>query len=158
MPNIVTRSAIPWIASALSLSLALLLSLPAAAQQRVRSGSLHLAGFRATCGAVETDVMHFNDIAASTGNLIILNPRLFRMPRAQQMFWYTHECGHQIFGPNEAVADCWSVQQGWRQGWLSLREFEQLAVMMSSLPGDAEHLSGPVRAAHMRQCYNTRAT
>lgn len=135
------------------LVIALSLSLPVAAQQRIRSGTLRLAGFSASCGPIETDVMHFSDIAASSGNRIIINPRLFTMPRAQQMFWYTHECGHQIFGPSEPDADCWAIQQGRQQGWLNVSEMRQLETLIDRLPGDATHVSGPVRAAHMRQCY-----
>ena len=147
MSNILSRFVI--------LAIALSLSLPATAQQRVRSGSLRLAGFSASCGPVPTDIMHFGDIAASSGNRIIINPRLFTMPRAQQMFWYTHECGHQILGPSEPDADCWSIQQGRQQGWLNAEELGVLEALVHRLPGDATHVSGPVRAAHMRQCYGS---
>lgn len=136
------------------LLLALLLPHPALAQQRVLPGALLLAGYWATCGPVETEVLKINDIAASVGGRIVLNPSLFELPRAQQLFWYTHECGHQIFGPSETVADCWAVEQGRIQGWLGKAEFEQLAVVISRFPGDAAHARGPARAAFIRRCYD----
>ena len=144
----------PILSTLTALAIALSIAAPVAAQQqRVAAGELRLAGYAASCGPIETSVMHFDDIAASAGSLIYLNPRLFAMPRAQQMFWYMHECGHQMFGPSERAADCWSVRQGRQQGWLTFREFERLESIIGSLPGDAAHASGPVRAAFMRQCY-----
>ena len=76
------------------------------------------------------------------------------MPGAQQMFWYTHECGHQMFGPSEPDADCYATRQGRQQGWLNVAEFRILEALVHRLPGDASHVSGPVRAAYMRLCYN----
>lgn len=136
------------------LLMAFLLPSAALAQQRVLPGGLRLAGYWATCGPVETTIQKFNDIAASYGGTIILNPRLFALPRAQQMFWYTHECSHHIFGPSEEVADCWSVEQGRIQGWLNAAEFEALEVRIRVLPGDSSHANGPARAAYMSRCYN----
>jgi hypothetical protein len=132
---------------------AILLPHAALAQQRILPGGLILSGYWATCGPIETEVLKINDIAASSGGRIILNPSLFALPRSQQLFWYTHECGHQIFGPSEAVADCWSVEQGRIQGWLNRSEFEQLATVIGRFRGDATHGDGPERAAHLRLCY-----
>lgn len=133
--------------------LALLTPQAAVSQQLIPPGALRLSGYWATCGPVQTEVSQIADIAASTSGRIILNPRIFALPRAQQLFWYTHECAHQIFGPSEAVADCWSVEQGRIQGWLTSTEFGQLATVISRLPGSATHASGPARAAHLRRCY-----
>lgn len=146
MPNPLWRAAL--------MLLATLLPQSALAQQRVLPGALLLSGYRATCGPIETEVLKINDIAASTGGRIILDPRVFALPRAQQLFWYTHECGHQIFGPSEATADCWAVEQGRIQGWLGKAEFEQLAVVISRFPGDAAHARGPARAAYLRRCFD----
>ncbi len=134
--------------------LALLMPQAASAQRMIAPGALQLSGYWATCGPVQTEVVQIADIAASTRGRIILNPNVFALPRAQQLFWYTHECAHQIFGPNEAVADCWSVEQGRVQGWLTRGEFEQLAASISRLRGDAAHADGPARAAHLRLCYD----
>ena len=135
------------------LLLAILLPHSALAQQRIRAGGLMLSGYWATCGPIETEVMKINDIAASSGRLIILDPRIFSLPRSQQIFWYTHECAHQIFGPSETIADCWAVEQGRNQGWLNRSEFEHLAAVIGRFRGDAEHSDGPKRAAYLRRCY-----
>lgn len=126
----------------------------ACAQQRtLTAGALFLSGYQATCGPIQTIISPINDIAESWGGWIYISPRLFGLPRAQQLFWYTHECGHQIFGSNETVADCWAVRQGKLQGWLDANEFKYLLDMIRSLPGDATHATGPVRAENLRRCY-----
>lgn len=125
----------------------------ATAQQIVKAGSLVLAGYQATCGPVQTVIIPFNDIAAARSGRIYLNPKVMTLPRAQQMFWYTHECAHFIFGGGEARADCWSVQQGRIQGWLTAAEFSNLARSMRAHPGDATHVGGHRRVAAMQRCY-----
>lgn len=125
----------------------------ALAQQRVGAGGLKLDGFWATCGPVQTEIRNMTDIAASSGGRIILNPLLFSYPRAQQIFWYTHECGHQIFGASETTADCWAAEQGRIQGWLDSAEFEKLLKLINLLPGDAAHAAGPTRAGRLRRCF-----
>ena len=67
-------------------------STPASAQQIIIAGNLTLAGYRASCGPVETVVMEMYDIAEARNGRIFLNKSLMSRPRAQQIFWYTHEC------------------------------------------------------------------
>ncbi|WP_198350656.1 hypothetical protein [Sphingomonas prati] len=126
---------------------------PAAAQLIILPGALLLAGYRATCGPVDTMIQPIDDIAAAARGRIYLHPRVFDLPRAQQLFWYTHECAHQIFGPNEAAADCWAVQQGRIQGWLSRDELRLLKTSMENFLADATHRTGVVRIAYMDKCY-----
>ncbi|TXC70707.1 hypothetical protein FSB78_06980 [Sphingomonas ginsenosidivorax] len=134
-------------------SLLALVPQPAAAQRLILPGALLLAGYRATCGPVDTMIQPINDIAAAYTGRIILHPRVLNLPRAQQLFWYTHECAHQIFGPGEAAADCWAVQQGKIQGWLTSAELSALGASMRAFPGDANHADGPSRLAAMNSCY-----
>ncbi|RXD07054.1 hypothetical protein EQZ23_02910 [Sphingomonas sp. UV9] len=84
---------------------------------------------------------------------IYLHPRVLDLPRAQQLFWYTHECAHQIFGPGEAAADCWAVQQGKIQGWLSRVELTRLNLSFRQFPRDAAHADGAARIAYMEKCF-----
>lgn len=144
---------------AIGLGIAALLVVPlssVSAQKIVYAGSLLLAGYRATCGPVQAVVAPMRDIAAAQNGRIYLNPALLSLPRAQQMFWYTHECAHFIFGKGEARADCWAVQQGRIQGWLSPTEFQVLVRSMRAHPGDATHVAGPRRVAAMRRCYDSQ--
>ena len=126
---------------------------PSAAQTVVLPGALLLAGYRATCGPVDTMIEPINDIAAAYKGRIILHPRVLDLPRAQQLFWYTHECAHQIFGPGEAAADCWAVGQGKLQGWLTREELGRLGASMRDFPGDATHDDGRVRMVKMEKCF-----
>ena len=126
---------------------------PAAAQTLILPGALLLAGYRATCGPVDTMIQPINDIAAAYRGRIYLHPRVLDLPRAQQLFWYTHECAHQIFGPGEAAADCWAVQQGKIQGWLSRLELARLSGSMRQFPRDASHEDGAARIVHMEKCF-----
>jgi len=134
-------------------SMLALLPQPAAAQRLILPGALLLAGYRATCGPVDTMIQPIEDIAAAYKGRIILHPRLLDLPRAQQLFWYTHECAHQIFGPGEAAADCWAVEQGKIQGWLSRDELTKLGTSMRDFPGDATHSDGRARIVSMEKCY-----
>ncbi|MGA1798743.1 hypothetical protein VH567_08175 [Sphingomonas sp. 4RDLI-65] len=134
-------------------SLLALVPQPAPAQRLILPGALLLAGYRATCGPVDTMIQPIDDIAAAYKGRIILHPRVLNLPRAQQLFWYTHECAHQIFGPGEAAADCWAVQQGRIQGWLSREELVGLKHSMRQFPGDASHASGPARGIYIDKCY-----
>lgn len=134
-------------------SLLALVPQPSAAQRLILPCALLLAGYRATCGPVDTMIQPIDDIAAAYKGRIILHPRVLDLPRAQQLFWYTHECAHQIFGPGEAAADCWAVQQGKIQGWLSRDELTRLDRTMQQFPGDATHDGGPARIAYMEKCY-----
>ncbi|WP_226019629.1 hypothetical protein [Novosphingobium sp. FKTRR1] len=137
----------------LLLPLALMIPKVAIAQQVIPPGTLMLAGYRATCGPVGAEVLEIDDLAASWGGRIYLSPRVFALPRSQQLFWYTHECAHQIFGPDEAVADCWSVEQGRIQGWLNRAEFAALEAKLRRLSGDAMHANGPMRVANVSRCF-----
>lgn len=112
-----------------------------------------LSGYQATCGPVPTYIIPINDISFSYSGGIILNPILFTLPRAEQIFWYMHECAHQIFGRSEAVADCWAVEQGRINGWLKPSEFKRLASFIRLQRGDATHADGDERAEAMGRCY-----
>jgi hypothetical protein len=126
----------------------------AAQQQRhVPVGLLTLSGYQVHCGRVATDIMPIADLAGSFRGRIILSPSLFDLPGAQQVFWYMHECGHQMVGSNEAAADCWAARQGRIQGWLSPTELTRLSSAMQGWSGDATHAEGGRRAKAMERCY-----
>ncbi len=126
----------------------------ASAQHVVPAGHLDLAGYRVSCGPVQTVVMHMEDIAVTQGGRIYLNSTLLTRPRAEQIFWYTHECAHMIFGAGEMRADCWAVKQGRIQGWLQPSDFDALSASMRLHPGDRTHPAGPQRVGAMASCFN----
>lgn len=108
-----------------------------------------------SCPGTVTHVAPINDLALARPGLIVLSPQLFSMPPVVQIFVYAHECGHQIYGSNEADADCWAIKTGRDQGWLPAYATEAVARSVADSPGSWTHAPGPVRIAHMAYCYNT---
>ena len=70
-----------------------------------------------------------------------------------KLWIYSHECGHQFRGPDEETADCFAVQRGRRQGWLSPGGVEEICQFIAPAKGDAMHFSGSHRCEYMRQCF-----
>jgi len=124
----------------------------------VESGDLLLGGHRAACG-VRPVVLDpaLDDFAAAYDGFIILNPRkLEGLPPAVSLWIYSHECGHQFKGPDEDEADCFAVQRGRRQGWLTPAGVEQICNFISPSQGDIMHFSGPQRCQTVRRCFGDK--
>jgi hypothetical protein len=86
---------------------------------------------------------------------IILNPRVIdAVPGPVQLWIYSHECGHLNGIRDELKADCFGVQRGRREAWLTPRGLDQVCAFISAGRPDAMHSGGPDRCARMRQCYN----
>jgi len=120
-------------------------------------GALELGGAYPTCGWVPTTLGDIPDIALSTPGMIHINPAIFRLPRPLQLFWYAHECAHQLYGTSEGQADCWAARSGRDQGWLRAEDFAIIEWALEDNRGDSEHQPGPQRAALIRHCFTTRA-
>ncbi|WHO40662.1 hypothetical protein PMI04_008765 [Sphingobium sp. AP49] len=145
----------------ITVALALALGTPSAPAQPPAAaifpaGQLWLADLPARCGSVQTLVANISDIAEAMPGWIILNPRILTMPGPIQHFWYAHECGHHLLGPDEQRADCWAIRTGRDQGWFQPADFAWMDQHMRHYPGDATHLPGPQRVAHLRACYDDR--
>jgi hypothetical protein len=100
----------------------------------VPSGELKLDGHKMVCGKRPT-VMddQLDDYGAAYPGFLILNPKLLsRVSTPVKMWIHAHECGHQFRGPDEETADCFAVQRGRRQGWLTPKASKRSA--SSSLP------------------------
>jgi hypothetical protein len=130
--------------------------LEAAPEDRlVAAGKLRLAGRAMSCGRTPTLVSHtFWDYGGATRGRIILNPRkLATLPPAVRLYVYAHECGHQIYGASEPRADCYAVERGRREGWLTLKGVGQICEFLKGFPGDYVHPPGPERCAAMITCF-----
>jgi hypothetical protein len=131
----------------------------APAQGRVyQAGALSLGGTYPTCGWVPTTLADIPDIAQSTPGMIHLNPHILRLPQPLQLFWYAHECAHQLYGISEGQADCWAARRGRDQGWFREEDFAVIEWALEDNRGDAHHEPGPQRIALIRRCFTTPAS
>ena len=121
----------------------------------IPAGGLVLDGNRLICGRRPTVLdPSLDDYGAAYPGFLILNPKLIaRVPTAVKLWIYSHECGHQFRGPSEELADCFAVQRGRRQGWLTTDGLEQICKFIRPAKGSSMHFSGPERCEFMRQCY-----
>lgn len=118
-------------------------------------GELKLDGHTQICGHRPTVIdSQLDDFGAAYPGFLILNPRLLKRVSTPVKLWiYAHECAHQFRGPDEETADCFAVQRGRRQGWLTPEGLEEVCTFIAPSKGDAMHLSGSHRCASMRKCY-----
>lgn len=118
-------------------------------------GQLILDKKRMICGQRPTVLdSQLDDYGAAYPGFVILNPRLLsRISTPVKMWIFAHECGHQFRGPDEETADCFAVQRGRREGWLSAEGLEEVCRFIAPAKGTSMHFSGSYRCETMRKCY-----
>jgi hypothetical protein len=123
--------------------------------QFVPVGQLKINGYKIQCGARPTVLDDkLDDYGAAYPGFIILNTRLLSKLALPVSLWiYSHECGHQFRGPDEETADCFGVQRGRREGWLTEDGLNQVCDFIAASKGDNMHFAGPHRCEAMRRCY-----
>ncbi len=123
--------------------------------QILRAGELVLDGQTMICGKRPTVINDkLDDYGAAYPGFIVLNMRLLSRVSTPVKLWiFSHECGHQFRGPDEETADCFAVQRGRRQGWLTSDGIEEICNFISSAKGDSMHFAGSHRCEVMRTCY-----
>lgn len=100
---------------------------------------------------------HLDDYGAAYPGFLIFNARLLGQVSTPVQFWiFAHECGHQFRGPDEMTADCFAVQRGRRQGWLTVDGVSDICRFISPAKGGMMHFSGSRRCHYMRKCYADR--
>ncbi|HUS96703.1 MAG TPA: hypothetical protein VMX97_08200 [Hyphomicrobiaceae bacterium] len=121
-------------------------------------GTLVIDGNRPYCGTRPTVLdPSLDDYGAAYPGFLILNPRLIaRVPTAVKLWIYSHECGHQFRGPDEELADCFAVQRGRRQRWLTTDGVEQICRFIQPAKASSMHYSGPRRCELMRKCFGSQ--
>jgi hypothetical protein len=123
--------------------------------QIVPPGQLVLDGHTMICGTRPTVLdPSLDDYGAAYPGFLILNPRLIaRVPTAVKLWIYSHECGHQLRGPSEELADCFAVQRGRRYRWLTTDGLDQICAFISPAKASSMHYAGPKRCEMMRKCF-----
>jgi hypothetical protein len=118
-------------------------------------GELKLDGRKLLCGQRPTVLdNNLDDYGAAYPGFLILNPKLLgKVSTPVKMWIHAHECGHQFRGADEETADCFAVQRGRRQGWLTLEGLEEVCRFIAPAKGDSMHFSGSHRCETMRKCY-----
>lgn len=119
-------------------------------------GKLKLAGRYVRCGRTPTLMSHtFWDYGGAKKGMIILNPsKLEGLSQSVRLYVYAHECGHQVYGPRETRADCYAVERGKREGWLTNAGMDEICTFLEPHPGDWVHPPGPKRCQLMRKCFD----
>jgi hypothetical protein len=126
----------------------------------IPAGTLTIDGNKVICGQRPTVMDNtLDDYAAAYPGFLILNPKLLaRVPSTVVKLWiHAHECGHQFRGPDEETADCFAVQRGRRQGWLTPQGLEEVCKFMAPAKGDHMHVNGVQRCEAMRVCFADKA-
>jgi hypothetical protein len=145
------RSILP----ALSIAVLALIGLPAASSDSV-AGSAVIGGMRLSCHPAE--VVMSNEVPGpgfAVPGLLMFGPRFLKAyPPLVQRLVFLHECGHQYVGTDENAADCYAVEAGKRQGWLTQAGLAQACKALWHTLGDGAHLAGPERCAALQACYD----
>lgn len=118
-------------------------------------GQLVVDNRRLYCGQRPTVLdSKLDDYGAAYPGFLILNPRLLSRVSTPVKLWiHAHECAHQFRGPDEETADCFAVQRGRREGWLTPEGLEDVCRFIAPARSTSMHLSGSHRCEAMRQCY-----
>lgn len=121
----------------------------------VAPGEFKIDGQRMVCGQRPTVIDNqLDDYGAAYPGFLIMNEKLLsRLSTPVKMWIYSHECGHQFRGPDEATADCFAVQRGRRQLWLKSEGVEEICRFITPAKGDTMHFAGSHRCESMRQCF-----
>lgn len=119
-------------------------------------GQLKIDGHTVICGKRPTVMdSKLDDFGSAYPGFLILNPkRLATVKSTAVKLWiHAHECGHQFRGPDEETADCFAVQRGRRQGWLTPQGLEEVCTFMAPAKADNMHFAGAKRCQAMKACY-----
>ncbi len=126
----------------------------------VPAGMLTIDGHKMICGTRPTVLdSNLDDFAAAYPGFLILNPKLLAKIKSLpvKLWIHAHECGHQFRGPDEETADCFAVQRGRRQGWLTAEGLEDVCAFITPAKASNVHYTGAKRCAAMRECYVDRS-
>jgi hypothetical protein len=119
------------------------------------AGQLRLDGKPAICGQRPTVLdSGLSDFSASFPGYLVLNPRrLASLSLPVQMWIHAQSCGYQFRGPDGSKADCFAVERGREQGWLTDAGMDNVCAFIAPTSASAAHAAGPERCKVMRGCF-----
>lgn len=123
---------------------AVIMTMPTSAD----AGTVTVAGQRIVCSGVRFRFdRELNNFGMYWPGLIKLNPKRLRsLPPTVQRFVVLHECGHRRHD-DESGADCWAVQRGKSQGWLTAGGIAQICAVFK------RHPKNVWRCPKLKSCY-----
>ena len=127
----------------------------AASLSDASAGNAVIGGMKLSCSAAKVVVSNaVPGPGFAVDGIIMFGPKFLRAyPPAVQRLVFLHECGHQYVGVDESAADCWAVERGKRQGWLTRVGLNQACKALWHTQADGVHLAGPERCQALQQCF-----
>jgi hypothetical protein len=124
-----------------------------------RDGGVDIGGRTLRCSNARTKFdqrLPNLGISIPDSRLLVLNPALLRrQPETVRVFVFHHECGHHHVGGSELGADCWAVNRGVMDGWLSKAGLTQVCRSFGNAPRTATHPAAATRCANLDRCFLT---
>jgi len=150
-------ASLPSSASRNSILLTAVLIATQANAQVFPPGTFSIDGIPVNCGGASTVLTQgLGDVAKAIPGRILIDIDAFQtLPTGVKLFVYAHECGHQIYGPNENTADCFAVKLGRNQGVIDYNVLQSICQSVYFSPGDWTHMPGPLRCQQMLACFTT---
>jgi hypothetical protein len=123
--------------------------------QLLAPGELVIDGSKPLCGQRPTVLdPALDDFSAAYAGFIIINPkRIAKLPTPVKQWIYAQACGYQFRGPESKLADCFAVQRGRTQGWLTADGMDAICRFMAPAKGSSQHATGTERCEAMRACF-----
>ena len=122
-----------------------------------RDGTVTIAGHKLRCENVRSKLdarLPNLGIAVPARSLLVMNPALLaKETKTVRLFVFHHECGHHHVGASETKADCWAVERGVREGWLSKPGLGEICKSFGDTPETATHPSSFKRCVSLQRCF-----
>lgn len=135
-------------------------ALAASSVSMQRDGTVQIAGHSLKCGNVRNVIdRRLPNLGMAGPGILSLNPGLLQSYSATvRLFVYHHECGHHHVGGDELRADCWAINRGLRDGWLTKASLADICLSFGNDPETETHPSGRRRCRALERCYAAAAT
>ncbi len=125
----------------------------------VKAATIDIDGTKVSCAGAHVRMDRDLDNLGETdlnSKQVVLNPRaMSRFSKTVKLFVFYHECGHLRVGANEFAADCWAVNQGVQEGWLTASDLPKICDSWGGLPETDTHPSAARRCGKLNKCFRS---